>query len=261
MTMKLTNNVISRMTMSKRCAGRNNEAGEITEVIQQVGELFATLYLADYIGFFKHLDVQGITKKVKVVRYRLESMMEEVIKEHEEARLKNKMDNQRNKGKDLVDLMIDLMEAEDSEMRFSRQSARAFVLEMFTAGTNSSASVMEWTLAEFIENPSIFQKARKEIDSVVGKNRLVRQSDIPNLPYLQAVVKETMRLHPPAPFFPRESTRGCKIGGYDVPANATLIVNEWAISRDGNYWDNPLEYNPERFIAKKNILDVRGQHY
>ena len=135
---------------------------------------------------------------------------------------------------------------------------------MFVAGTNSSASVMEWTLAELIKNPHIFQRAREEIDSIVGKNRLVRESDIPNLPYIQAIVKETMRLHTPSPLFPRESTKSCKIGGYDVPENATLIVNVWAIARDPNYWDNPLEYCPERFISKEeaaNSIDVRGQHY
>lgn len=136
---------------------------------------------------------------------------------------------------------------------------------MFIAGTNGPASVLEWSLAELIRNPHAFNKAREEIDSVVGKDRLVRESDIPNLHYLQAVVKETLRLHPPTPIFAREALRTCQVEGYDIPAHSNIFINAWAIGRDPNYWDNPLEYSPERFLASdepgKSKIDVRGQYY
>ncbi|KAF7835993.1 beta-amyrin 24-hydroxylase [Senna tora] len=256
---KLTNNIISRMTMGKKCEGTNDEVGEITKAVQEVGVLLGTFNLCDYVVFLRNLDVQAVSKK-------LDTMMEKVMREREEARkMKNMMGDDQNceRGMDFLDCLIDLIGTEDSEMKFTRESAKVLTLEMFVAGTNSLAAAMEWTLAELIKNPKIFSKARKEIDSIVGKNRLVRESDIPNLPYIQAIAKETMRLHPPAPIIPRETTRMCKIGGYDVPSNSTLIVNYWAIGRDPNYWENPLEYSPERFLPKNgnDNLDVRGQHY
>ena len=108
---------------------------------------------------------------------------------------------------------------------------------------------MEWALAELINHPNIMEKAREEIDSVVGKSRLVQEPDIANLPYLQAILKETLRLHPTGPMIPRESTESCTINGYEIPARTRLFVNVWAINRDPNYWENPLEFRPERFLG------------
>ncbi|CAI0388374.1 unnamed protein product [Linum tenue] len=106
--------------------------------------------------------------------------------------------------------------------------------DIFAAGTESSAITTEWAMAELINHPEILNRARKEIDSVVGKSRLVQESDIPDLPYLQAIVKETMMLHPAAPLIMRESSRDCEIQGYKIPARTRLFVNVWAIGRDPN---------------------------
>ncbi|MFS7977363.1 putative 3,9-dihydroxypterocarpan 6A-monooxygenase [Helianthus anomalus] len=103
------------------------------------------------------------------------------------------------------------------------------------------------------------KRAQKEIDQVVGKSRLVQESDIPNLPYLQAIVMESLRLHPVAPLIQRLSTQDCTIGGYHILANTTTFINVWSLGRDPTYWENPLEFRPERF--KENKLDVRGQHF
>lgn len=110
-----------------------------------------------------------------------------------------------------------------------------------------------------MNHPTIMDKAVEEIDSVVGKRRVVEESDMANLPYLEAIVNETLRLHPTGPMIIRESTEDCCIGGYLVPGNTRLLVNTWAINRDPQYWENPLEFLPERFL--KDQLDVRGQHY
>ena len=108
----------------------------------------------------------------------------------------------------------------------------------------------------------MMKKTREEIDSVVGKSRLVEESDIVNLPYLQAIVKEVLRLHP-TPMAVRESTESFTINGYEIPAKTRVFINVWAICRDPKYWENPFEFCPERFIGEdgKSQLDVRGQHY
>lgn len=121
---KLTNNVISRMTMGKRCSNTNDEVGDMGRVVQQVGELFATCNLGDYIGFLRYLDLQSIGKRVREVHQKLDTMLEEVMKEHEVVRLKGAQDRR----KDLLDHLMDLMEAENREMKLSRESAKAFVL-------------------------------------------------------------------------------------------------------------------------------------
>lgn len=131
--------------------------------------------------------------------------------------------------------------------------------DMVSAGTDTTAVTLEWALAELINHPKLLKKAREEIDRVVGKNRLVQDTDIPNLPYLEAVVKETLRLHPASPLIPRKSTRDCTVAGYHIQANATVFINVWAINRDANYWENPGIFSPERFVD--NNLDVRGQNF
>lgn len=130
---------------------------------------------------------------------------------------------------------------------------------LFVAGSDSSALTIEWGLAELINHPRVMKKATEEIDRVVGKNRILEESDIPNLPYLQAIVKETLRLHPTAPIIPRTSTEDCIVGGYHIPSKTTVFVNVWALGRDPENWKDPLEFNPERFEGSQ--VDVRGQHF
>ncbi|KAK7256071.1 hypothetical protein RIF29_29504 [Crotalaria pallida] len=257
-----TNNIISRMTMGKKSVGNNDEVGKLRKVIREVGELLGSFNLGDVFAFMKPLDIQRLGKKNMRTHHLLDSMLEKVLKEHEEARAKGDDDSDRKK--DLFDILLNLIEAE-GDNKLTRESAKAFALDMFIAGTNGPASVLEWSLAEIIRNPQTFKKARDEIDSVVGKERLVRESDIPNLHYLQAVVKETLRLHPPTPIFAREAIRTCQVDGYDIPERTKIFINAWAIGRDPNYWDNALDYCPERFLASdelgKSKIDVRGQYY
>ncbi|XP_021656676.2 cytochrome P450 93A3 [Hevea brasiliensis] len=265
--MTLANNIISRMTMSKRCSTTDDEAGDVRKLIEEVGVITGKFNFQDYIWFCKNIDVQGFGKRIKKVQVRLDSMMESILKEHEEARMKKKNGKTSENGelgddfsKDLVNILLDIMEDESSEMRLSRESVKAFILEMFTTGTGTSAGVIQWAMAELINHQNIFKKAREEIDSFVGKKRHLKESDIPSLPYLQAIVKETLRLHPSGPLFTRESTQDCNIGGYHIPPNTRLLVNVWAIGRDPNYWENPMEFQPERFMGSS-VIDVRGQHY
>lgn len=136
---------------------------------------------------------------------------------------------------------------------------------MFGAGTDTSAVTTEWAISELINHPHVMAKARQEIDMVIGKKRIVEESDIANLPYIQAIVKETLRLHPTGPIIVRECTEDCIVAGYEIPAKTRLFVNVWAIGRDPNHWENPLEFLPDRFLEKegsgKRQLDVRGQHF
>ncbi|KAE8707439.1 Flavonoid 3'-monooxygenase [Hibiscus syriacus] len=141
---------------------------------------------------------------------------------------------------------------------------KALLLNMFIAGTETTPSTVEWTMAELIRHPMIMARVHQELDSVVGLDRLVSELDLPNLTYLQAVMKETFRLHPAAPMsLPRIAADSCEINGYHIPKGATLLVNVWAIGRDPNEWSDPLEFRPERFLpgGEKPNADVKGNDF
>ncbi|KAG6533850.1 hypothetical protein ZIOFF_007728 [Zingiber officinale] len=223
----LANNVISRMTTSHRCCGSDGEAMEMRTIVEEVAE---------------NWDLQGFDKRSKNIRQRYDVMMERIMKEKEAARKK------KSGGiKDLLDILIDIAEDSSAEVRLSRENIKSFVMDIFVAGTDTSAVTSEWGLAELINHSDILRKAQDEIEAVVGEKRL---SDAANLPYLQAIIKETMRLHPSVPMIPRRSTRDTKIKGYDVPANTTVFVNLWAMGRDPEQWPEPLEFRPERFLEE-----------
>lgn len=135
---------------------------------------------------------------------------------------------------------------------------------LFTAGTDTSSSTVEWAIAEVLRHPKVLAQARKELDSVIGPGRLVTELDLPRLPYLEAIVKETFRLHPSTPLsLPRMASESCEINGYSIPEGSTLLVNVWAIARDPKAWADPLEFRPERFLpgGERPNADVRGNDF
>jgi cytochrome P450 len=132
--------------------------------------------------------------------------------------------------------------------------------DLIAGGTESSAVTVEWALSELLKKPEVFAKATEELDRVIGRGRWVTEKDMPSLPYIDAIVKETMRLHPVAPMLvPRLSREDTSIGGYDIPAGTRVLVSVWSIGRDPELWDAPEEFMPERFIGSR--LDVKGQDY
>lgn len=127
------------------------------------------------------------------------------------------------------------------------------------AGTETTSGALQWIIAEIINHPNVFKELREEIKSVVGPTRLVEESDVPNLPYLQAVVKEGMRLHPPSPLILRQCKEDCKINGYDVLADTRMMINLYAIMRDPDAWKDPNEFVPERFMVSSGQDQNRNQ--
>ena len=134
----------------------------------------------------------------------------------------------------------------------------------FIAATDTSLLTTEWAISELLREPSIVKKALEELDAVVGRNRLVQESDLPHLKYIQCICKETFRLHPPVPLLlPHESIQACKASGYDIPAKSRMVVNVYAIGRDPNVWDDPLKFLPERFMEgnKYSHINSHGQDF
>lgn len=128
------------------------------------------------------------------------------------------------------------------------------------AGAETSSSSTEWALTELLRSPENMIKVKAELAKVIGPNRKFEESDVDNLHYLQAVVKETLRLHPPVPLLiPRKATQDTEFMGYRIPKNTQVLVNAWAIGRDPQCWDDPLSFKPERFLGSN--VDYKGQHH
>ncbi|OMP03976.1 Cytochrome P450 [Corchorus olitorius] len=123
---RLTNNVVSRMIMNQICSNDDDEAEEVRKLVQAIAELTGKFNLSDYIWFCKNLDLQGMKKKLKQVRDKFDTMMDRIIKEHEEAR-KRKEDG-GDTVKDLLDILLDISADENSEMKLTRENIKAFIL-------------------------------------------------------------------------------------------------------------------------------------
>ena len=138
---------------------------------------------------------------------------------------------------------------------------RLYVLQdMLAAGNDTSSTAAVWLMAELVRNPRVMKKAQEEVRRIVGEKAKVETDDIHQMEYLRCVVKETLRLHPPAPLLsPRETTTSVQIGGYEIPAKTRVLINAWAIQRDPRSWDKPEEFIPERF--EKNPVDFNGQDF
>ncbi|KAK8957610.1 Geraniol 8-hydroxylase [Platanthera zijinensis] len=165
---------------------------------------------------------------------------------------------------DLFDQMIEIrLYAETAAGEEARKKNSDILDDSFVAGSETSSATLEWAMAELLHQPEFMKRARTEIAEVIGFEREVEESDISKLPFLQAVLKETLRLHPPVPLLlPHKAGPGAEINGYTVPENSKVIVNVWAICRDDRVWKNPDCFVPERFMGREDQeVDFLGQHF
>ncbi|KAM0942511.1 putative 3,9-dihydroxypterocarpan 6A-monooxygenase [Dioscorea sansibarensis] len=260
--------------------GGDNDDDDLEEMMnltKEVNMLVGSFNVSDFIPALGRWDLQGLDKKIRDVHQRFDAMLERIIARKQNHLIKSRSNNNNdnNNIKDLLDIMLDIADDHhDSDIKLTRENIKSFALEVLVAGSDSSAASVEWTLAELMQHPEMLERAKSEIEEVVGKDRIVEESDIPKLPYLQAIVKETLRLHPAAAFALRLCINDARIKDYDIPAGSHMFVNLWALGRDPSYWQDPLEFKPERFLLIDNsdnnheeeeeemkMVDFRGQYY
>ncbi|GLJ52546.1 hypothetical protein SUGI_1118160 [Cryptomeria japonica] len=231
----------------------------VTRLIKESFVLQGVVNIGDYIPWLKWLDLQGYEKAMKKVHSKLDLYMQKIVVKHREKGSKDggEMD-------DFIDVMISQAEENGEAIPDKDVFIKAIAIEMVSSGTDSVSISLEWALSLLLQHPRVMKKAQEELDSKVGRMRLVENSDIPQLTYLQANLKETMRLYPPGPILgPHKSIEACMVGGYHIPARTILMVNAWAIHRYPKLWNKPLEFIPERFIEKEVELDMymRGNDF
>lgn len=119
---------------------------------------------------------------------------------------------------------------------------------LLQAGVSTSVDTLEWAMSLLLNNPEVLHKAQNEIDSVVGKDGLISESHLAELPYLRYIINETLRMYPVARFLiPHESSEECTVGGFWVPRGTMLLVDVKAIQNDPKFWKDPEMFKPERF--------------
>nr|AAF34531.1 isoflavone synthase 1 [Trifolium pratense] len=258
--LKWTNSTISMMMLG--------EAEEIRDIAREVLKIFGEYSLTDFIWPLKHLKVGKYEKRIDDILNKFDPVVERVIKKRREIvrRRKNGEVDEGEVSGVFLDTLLEFAEDETTEIKITKDHIKGLVVDFFSAGTDSTAVATEWALAELINNPKVLEKAREEVYSVVGKDRLVDEVDTQNLPYIRAIVKETFRMHPPLPVVKRKCTEECEINGYVIPEGALILFNVWQVGRDPKYWDRPSEFRPERFLetgaeGEARPLDLRGQHF
>ncbi|KAL0349123.1 UNVERIFIED_CONTAM: cytochrome [Sesamum angustifolium] len=161
---------------------------------------------------------------------------------------------------DILDLLIQLREDRSSSVQIDWDHVKGVLMNVFVGGTETSAVTITWAMTALIKNSKVLKKVQQEIRTLVEKKGSVDEDDIPKLSYFKAVVKETLRLYPPAPLsLPRLTTEACVVDGYQVEPDTIVYVNVWAISRDPDFWENPNEFLPERFLNTG--VEFKGQDF
>ncbi|KAH9290542.1 hypothetical protein KI387_034659, partial [Taxus chinensis] len=222
----------------------SGNANAIKEMMSEVSETVGTFNLGDFLPWMNWLDLQGVQRRMKNVHKDFDQVITKIIEQHQQGRARGTPDGQ---AKDIIDVLLE-MEATD-DVSITIENIKAVVLDIFLGGADTTSTTLEWAMSAMVENPEVARKLQEEIESVVGRERAVKESDLPSMEYLQCVVKETMRLYPAVPLLiPHESTEACTVNGYFIPERTRILVNAWAIGRDPTVWDDPLTFRAERFV-------------
>jgi cytochrome P450 len=238
---------------------KQNEIHCFKEVTTKVPHWLGILIISDYIPSLRWLvRLQGIEGSLHALRHKKSQFIQKLIAEHKNLTIEIDQvkdfgnENVAKTPKDFVDILLSAPQ-EDGTGNLSDETIETLILEMLAGGAETSSLTIEWAMAELIRNPMIMRRAQMELETVVGMNRIIEESDLHKLTYLRAVIKETFRLHPPAPLLvPHSSTsKICGIAkGYDIPPHARVMVNVWAMGRDPSIWERPFEFCPERFLQQ-----------
>uniref|UniRef100_A0A453EHM4 Cytochrome P450 71A1 n=1 Tax=Aegilops tauschii subsp. strangulata TaxID=200361 RepID=A0A453EHM4_AEGTS len=211
----------------------------------------------------KGRELRGMEGKIRRTFKALDGVLEKVIDDHRRRRQAGQQTgDDGGDHRDFVDVLLDVNETDnDAGMRLNTTEIKAIILDMFAAGTDTTSTAMEWAMAELITNPDSMRKLQDEIRAAVGGSvHVITEDHLHKLHYLKAVVKETLRLHPPIPLLvPREPQNDAEILGHHVPAGTRVVINAWAVGRDPAAWERAEEFAPERFLD--GAVDYKGQDF
>ncbi|KAL6637825.1 hypothetical protein ACP70R_025397 [Stipagrostis hirtigluma subsp. patula] len=256
----LTNSVVSRAAFGKK---RKNAPDFLAAIKAGVG-LSSGFNIPDLYPTWTTVlaKVTGMKRSLQDIHRTVDSILQEIIDERKAIRDEKIKTGTENVEENLVDVLIGLQEKGGFGFDLNNSRIKAIILDMFAGGTGTSASAMEWAMSELMRNQAVMKKLQGQIREAFRGKVVVTEGDLQasNLRYLKLVIKEALRLHPPAPLLvPRESIEACELEGYTIPTKSRVIVNAFAIGRDPKYWDDAEEFKPERF--EEGGVDFMGSSY
>ncbi|KAK6162411.1 hypothetical protein DH2020_002252 [Rehmannia glutinosa] len=257
-------NLLSNTLFSMDFAAFDSDSSqEIKEIVWGVMESVGKTDVGDYFPLLGRLDIQGSRREVEFHFKKFLEIFDGIIRERLKSRGVSLSSSSTLVKKDLLEVLMDLNQSNESD--FSWDDIKHLFLDIFVGGTDTTSSTVEWAMALLLQNPEKMSKAKTEMKNIIGSKteHIIQESDIPKLPYLQAIVKETLRLHPPLPFILRQAPENNDteiIGNFSVPKNAQLLVNLWAIGHDSSVWARPDSFEPERFL-EDNPKDFKGRDF
>ncbi|KAJ9536155.1 hypothetical protein OSB04_un000668 [Centaurea solstitialis] len=246
----LTNNVICRLAL-----GRIYDGKKFTVLLEKFFELLGCFSVGSYIPSLIWVDrLSGLEQRADDVAKEFDEFLEGVIEEHVS---KNVADD---KGQDIVDILLEIQKTNKRGFHIERDLIKAITMDVFSGGTYTTFTNLEWAMTELLRHPQAMKKLQQETREIGQGRSMIIEDDLDKMPYLRAIIKEILRLHPPLPLLiPHESTQDVKVLGYDILAGTQIIVNAWAIGRDSSTWVNPNEFQPERFLNSP--IDYKGFHF
>jgi len=214
------------------------------DAVKEATILAATPNVSDFYPAIAAADLQGLRRRMGPLVTDAHKILDELFAQ----RLLDREACEPPKN-DMLDAVLDKEQEEQQEgSEINRSTIKGLFTDMFVAGSDTSSTAIEWAMAALLNNPQVMEKVKGELKRVLGKKTEVEESDIAQLPYLQAVVKEVLRLYPPVPmsFYRAEAT--VEVQGYTIPQGTTIMLNLWAVHRNADAWTDPENFMPERFM-------------
>ncbi|PWA70826.1 cytochrome P450 [Artemisia annua] len=245
-------NVLTSMVWGNSSVEEAKDGGQFHSAISKIFGLLTKPNVSDFIPSLAWLDLQGVARDMKRELQRMDQIITMIINNRIESNSRRSKDAVQHEGKkDLLQVLLELNDQKTATSP-SMTQIKALIMDILVAGIDSSTTLLEWVMTEILKNRHVMNRIQEELANIVGVNSMVEESHLPKLQYLNATIKETFRLHPVGALgLPRSPSQTCKIGGYTIPKDCTVFVNVWAIQRDPRYWDNPLEFKPDRFLIQE----------
>ncbi|RLN30421.1 Cytochrome P450 71D7 [Panicum miliaceum] len=225
-------------------------------ILKEGLKLTSGFNLSDHFPSLSFLDVVT-RRRLRRVHRQVDEILEDIIGERKKLRQEKSKDTMEN----MLDVLLDAMERQDMEVPITQDNIKAVIMDMFAGGTETTSKTIEWALAELMKNPKEMAKVQEEVRTKmkVGETYL-GDNNVGQLSYLKLVVKETLRLHMPAPLLvPRVCKEQCRLGGYTIPAGSRVVINAWAMGRDPSYWEDAEAFRPGRFLDRN--VDFKGTSF
>ncbi|XP_043712006.1 cytochrome P450 84A1-like [Telopea speciosissima] len=248
---------------------------KFVSIMQDFSELFGVFNLADFIPWLGWADPKRCQIHQTLVKARnsLDVFIDKIIDEHIAKRKSSDRSDvlDEDAETDMVDDLLAFYSEEKPEksaesadgqgsLTLTRDNIKGIIMDVMFGGTETIASLIEWTMTELLKAPEHMKRVQQELKDVIGLDRMFQETDLEKLEYLRCAIKETLRLHPPLPILLHAAAEDAEVAGYTIPKGSRVLVNVWQIGRDKDSWDEPETYNPARFL-RDDAPNFKGSNF